>query len=90
MVIRGHSTNAKASYERVLYESQGRCSGPYYASRRAVEPTYHEMDDENRLGGASSNILVSNYDVPIAIESLQSPKSQLPPTHPNGPKASLI
>jgi hypothetical protein len=88
MVNRGHPTNAKASHERVIHESQGRYSGPYYSSRRAVEPTYYEMD-ENRLGGAGGNILASNYDVPIAIESLQSPTSQLSPTDPNGVQGLL-
>jgi hypothetical protein len=89
MIDRGRSTDAKVSLERVYYEGQGRHADPHYASRRAVEPAYYELDPDGRMARASGNTHVSNYDAPIVIESLQSPASQLSPTDPSGVQGLL-
>jgi hypothetical protein len=66
MIDRGHSTDAKVSLERVYYEGQGRHSDPHYASRRAVELAYYELDPDGRMARTGGNTHVSNYDVPIS------------------------
>jgi len=89
MVDRGRSTDAKVSKERLYIEGQGRRADPHYGSRRDIEPIHYEPDPDGRIARATANTYFSNYDVPIVIESLQSPASQLSPTDPSGVQGLL-
>lgn len=89
MVDQGRPIDGRASYERVFPDGQGRYAGPHNISRRTAQPAYYETEPDNRTGKVGGNTLVSNYDVPIVIESLQSPVSQLSPTDPSGVQGLL-
>jgi hypothetical protein len=83
----------KISYEMPLYEGPSRHPDARYASRHAIEPAYYDRDPDRyalrHRAQEYHNTYASNYDMPVIIDSLQSPASQLSPTDPSGVQGLL-